>query len=109
MLQAEDLNRLVQLLQSITDDILVYTGCQMEELSQKQLIGIAVLIDGPYIESRNTNCLLRGSDNQKIYVLNQQLEGKYHDYLENASNQIQNFTTPQGIISVGIHHNDFSF
>lgn len=109
MFQAKDLIQLIKLLHTITDDILVYTGYRMEELSQQQLMRISVLIDGKYIESRNTNCLLRGSDNQKIYILNKQLEPKYRAYFDKASNQIQNFTTIDGTVSVGIHFNDFSF
>lgn len=107
MCQPKDLQKLIGLLQEISTDILVYTGFKKEELPKEYLQGISVLIDGEYIESRNQNCLLRGSDNQKIYILNEDIQEKYNFYLKNTSNQIQNFTTLDGIISVGIHRPNF--
>ena len=105
--QAEELQLLVALLKNISDDILVYTGYSIEELNAKQLEGISVLIDGEYLEDRNTNCVLRGSDNQRIHILNHAHEKKYSDYLSHAKNQIQNFMTSDGVISVGIHKPNF--
>lgn len=105
--QAKELQLLVALLKSISDDILVYTGYSLEELDKKQLEGICVLIDGEYLEDRNTNCALRGSDNQKIHILDHAYEKKYCDYLSHAKNQIQNFMTSDGVISVGIHKPNF--
>lgn len=105
--QADDLQLLVTLLKTISDDILVYTGYSIEELNTKHLDGISVLIDGEYIEERNTNCVLRGSDNQEIYILDHTYEKKYCDYLSKTKNQIQNFMTSDGVISVGIHKPNF--
>ena len=45
------------------------------------LQNIGVLIDGKYIESRNTGLPLRGSDNQNILILDPQLEDIYQNYL----------------------------
>ena len=64
---------------------------------------IGVLIDGEYIESRNSGAPLRGSDNQNIIILKEQLRDKYQQYLDCFRNEIQNFTTLDGVISVGIH------
>lgn len=105
--QAEELQRLVALLKNISDDILVYTGYLLEELNAKQLEGISVLIDGEYLEDRNTNCILRGSDNQRIHILDPAHAEKYHDYLGHATNEIQNFSVSDGVISVGIHKPNF--
>lgn len=105
--QADDLQQLIMLLKNISDDILVYTGYSIEELDMKQLEGVSVLIDGEYIEHRNTNCVLRGSDNQRIHILDQKLKKKYCNYLGAAKNQIQNFMTSDGVISVGIHKPNF--
>lgn len=105
--QADDLQQLIVLLKTISEDILVYTGYSIEELNVNQLEGISVLIDGEYLENRNINCILRGSDNQKIHILNHAYEKKYHDYLNHAQNQIQNFVTSNGVISVGIHKPNF--
>ena len=107
MYQAEELQRLLALLREINSDILVYTGYEIEELSDDQLENISVLIDGRYIEDCNNNCILRGSDNQRIHILDSDMESKYSVYLQKASNQIQNFSTSGGIVSVGIHKPNF--
>lgn len=102
-------NALAQLLPELlkfTKDILVYTGLEYTEVLRDypELVSqIGVLIDGKYIQERNTGVVLRGSDNQNIIVLNKQLEDKYRSYLKTAQNEIQNFTALDGVISVGIH------
>ena len=105
--QPEALAELISLLRGISEDILVYTGYRREELSDEALRGIAVLIDGEYIEERNTDCLLRGSDNQRILILEEKWKDRYERYLSSACNQIQNFMTGDGVISVGIHRPGF--
>lgn len=107
MYQSAALRELISLLRSISTDILVYTGYSRSELSDEQLSGITVLIDGEYIENRNTNCRLRGSDNQSIHILNDGLRERYNDYLSSTENQIQNFMTSDGMVSVGIHRPGF--
>lgn len=107
MFQAEALQELIMLLRNISTDVLVYTGYKRNELPSETLNGIAVLIDGEYIESRNTNCILRGSDNQSIYILDDSFREKYNDYLSSTENQIQNFITSDGVVSVGIHRPNF--
>lgn len=107
MYQSAALRELISLLRSISKDILVYTGYSRSELSDEQLSGITVLIDGEYIENRNTNCRLRGSDNQSIHILNDGLRERYNDYLSSTENQIQNFMTSDGMVSVGIHRPGF--
>ncbi|MDO4338006.1 MAG: 4Fe-4S single cluster domain-containing protein [Eubacteriales bacterium] len=114
MNQAFELSILVDELKLISKDILVYSGYRLEELvnrdSQTQHIldTIAVLIDGVYIEENNDGSLLRGSSNQRIHMLNCELESLYKDYLSKTKNQIQNFTTVDGIVSVGIHRKGFT-
>ena len=105
----EDFRRLVDFLSAIDEDILVYTGYKKEELQDKSLDKIAVLIDGEYIEERNNGAVLRGSDNQQIHILNESLRKKYENYLLTATNQIQNFATADGYVSVGIHNKGFEF
>lgn len=114
MNQASALCGILPELRIISSDILVYSGYTLEELHglqsdsvEKALSQIAVLIDGAYLEARNTNALLRGSDNQKIRVLSGQLSEKYAAYLQSAHNQVQNFTGRDGVISVGIHRPGF--
>ena len=107
--QPDALSNLLEQIKKISDDILVYTGYMKDELPAPLLKNIAVLIDAPYIEIRNNNCRLRGSDNQTIYILNENYRAVYEDYLSTTENQIQNFTAKDGIISVGIHRPDFKF
>ncbi len=113
--QAEELNALLPVLRSFSDDILVYTGYTYEELKVASLPAVAtclsnisVLVDGPYIEELNDGALMRGSSNQRIIYLDPAIEPKYAAYLDNlGNNKIQNFTSEDGIISVGIHQADF--
>jgi anaerobic ribonucleoside-triphosphate reductase activating protein len=112
--QAGDLSHLIECLHKISSDILVYTGYERKELQARQdvatdavLRSIAVLIDGAYREDLNDNSFLRGSSNQHIHILNPTYEGYYREYLQNGHNQIQNFSTSDGIISVGIHRKTF--
>lgn len=105
--QANEFRAFLKKIKEISPDILVYTGYNLEDIEQINLENIAVLIDGEYIEDRNNNCLLRGSDNQKIYILDEKLKEKYTKYLQEETNKIQNFTTCDGIVSVGIHKKGF--
>ena len=107
MEQSEELSILLKNIKAISDDILVYTGFEIEELTEGQLENISVLIDGKYKEELNDNSLLRGSSNQRIHILDEKHRGKYEKYLQTATNQIQNFNTGDGIVSVGIHRRDF--
>ena len=114
MNQAPALSILVDRLSEVSEDILVYSGYRLDELkdrdfdTQAVLDKIAVLIDGEYIEERNNDSRLRGSSNQKIHILNSKFASIYQEYLDGGHNQIQNFTTSDGIVSVGIHRKGFS-
>ena len=112
--QAQDLSEFVKEISVISDDILIYSGYKIEELRNRNdtsteyiLNNAAMLIDGAYIEELNDNSLLRGSFNQKIHILNSGYSALYQKYLSETHNQIQNFTTVDGIVSVGIHRKDF--
>ncbi len=107
MEQPKELSELIENLILINDDILVYTGYEIDELSANSLKNISVLIDGKYQEDLNSNSLLRGSTNQKIHILSDKHKEKYEKYLATESNKIQNFATKDGVVSVGIHKPDF--
>lgn len=47
--------------------------------------------------------VLRGSDNQRIIIQKDEYQAIYQEYLKQEHSQIQNFSTRDGIISVGIH------
>jgi len=112
--QYEELNMLISELTQFSNDILIYTGYTLNELKAKRnqqidfiLSAITVLIDGKYVEELNDNSFLCGSSNQTIHILNNKFKDRYSEYLLNAKNQIQNFTTCDGVISVGIHKPNF--
>ena len=105
-MQPTALRQLLPELSQISQDILVYTGFEYSDVLKEHpdiVSQIGVLIDGRYVQERNTGATLRGSDNQNIIIINHRLDKKYHCYLETAKNEIQNFTALDGVISVGIH------
>ena len=112
--QAAELAALLEDLHVVSDDILIYSGYRLEELRAREnpatddiLRRAAVLIDGPYIEALNDGTVLRGSSNQRVHILNPACEERYRRCLVQTHNQIQNFTTTDGIVSVGIHRRTF--
>jgi anaerobic ribonucleoside-triphosphate reductase activating protein len=88
--QPHELRQLVELyVNAGFDDILIYTGYMFEELVNKNnsdinyiLANIAVLIDGPFIESFVDNVPLRGSSNQRVLVLNNKFKDSYENFLK---------------------------
>lgn len=108
--QPAELKELLLQLREISSDILVYTGYEYKDIKERYndiLSIISVLIDGKYEEDKNhTSCLI-GSDNQQIYYLNTELKYVYEEYMSKTKNQIQNFTSSDGIISVGIHRPNY--
>lgn len=115
MFQAEEMSNLLPLLKAFSEDILVYTGYEYEQLLSfgdqcydDCLKSISVLIDGRYIDELNDGALLRGSNNQRILFLDETVKGKYIDYLTSMdTNEIQRFPSSDGFISVGIHRRGF--
>ena len=108
--QPEALKEILDEISLISNDIICYTGFEYDQIKEEycyQLSKISVLIDGKYIEERNNGTVLRGSDNQNIIILNRELEDLYENYLSSATNEIQNFRTRNGMISVGIHRRDY--
>ena len=81
--QARGLVEISRLVRTISGDtpILAYTGYRLEELlSQGRqdwlelLREIDVLVDGPYVQERQTNLALVGSDNQQVYFLSSRVQ-----------------------------------
>lgn len=106
--QAKELLELVKLLRLINSDILVFSGYTHQELlkntTQREILNeIAVLVDGPYIESLNNALPLRGSANQNILLFDLTHESRYADYLNTEKKRIQNFYFDDQTVSVGIH------
>ena len=108
--QPDALKELIFQLRKYNSDILVYTGYEYEIIQKKYadtLALISVLIDGKYEEGKNNASCLIGSDNQKICYIDENVKHKYRCYIKENHNQIQNFTSKDGIISVGIHRPDY--
>ena len=107
-LQSEQLCRLLKRLRTLSDDILVYTGYTLEELVEfpdesvrECLSHIGVLIDGPFMHERAGGAL-RGSDNQRIHILNSTLEKMYNEYCNIYENELQTFVSGESVMVVGI-------
>ena len=90
-------------------ELLIFSGYKYEELltkeDAKELLKLCdVLIDGEYIEELNDDkAVLRGSLNQQIHYLNENVRDKYEAYLKEGR-KIQNFIYDYRTVSVGIHN-----
>lgn len=112
--QAQALLKLLKLLRSEFDDILVYTGFELADI-HSGLVGTAaklcleyldVLIDGKYIEELNFNdCVLRGSSNQKIHFIKKDLAPVYAEYMKQGR-ILENFVHNQDMIVTGIFNKE---
>ena len=111
--QADELTDLLTRVADISQDVILYTGYQIKELTSeaqiKLLDRISVLIDGEYKEELNDGAFLRGSSNQIIHILSDQYRDKYEKYIRENHNEIQNFMINNEVISVGIHNREFRF
>lgn len=108
--QTAELCRAVEYLNSEgIEDILVYSGYTIEQLSARQdyftnkvLQSISVLIDGPYVKERDSGTdNLRGSDNQRILVLKSRYQKLYDEYHKNKR-VMQEFRIGNRIVAAGI-------
>lgn len=114
MLQAREIYELLSKIKPICDDVLVFSGYKYEELCasedeyvKKVLSAISVLVDGEYQIDNNKGERLRGSANQKIYFLDKEIQKKYEEYIKSDERYIDNFVISDGIVSVGIHPQEF--
>lgn len=107
--QSEELEILVtELYEKITKDIIIFTGFKIEELQDRNdihiiniLKKISVLIDGEYIEELNDGIGLRGSNNQRIHILN---SNYYNDYKDAHlwKRKVQNVFYENNVMHIGI-------
>ena len=111
--QAVELTNLLMRVADISQDVILYTGYQREELTSeaqmKLLERVSVLIDGEYKEELNDGVFLRGSSNQIVHILSEQYRDKYEKYIRGNHNEIQNFMIKNEVISVGIHNKECRF
>jgi len=113
--QAEELCRLLDYLRRRgVRDILVYTGYTLEELRGRgdpatdgALERIDVLIDGPYVrELDNGHGNLKGSENQRVIFLNEDVCGAYKQYYRDER-EMQEFYFGNTLLSVGIPDEEY--
>lgn len=108
--QPQALLKLLTLLRNEFDDILVYTGFELQDI-QDGLVGIEakkcldyldVLIDGKYIDELNyKDCVLRGSKNQELHFINKALAPIYAEYMKQGR-ILESFVHNQNTIVTGI-------
>lgn len=109
--QPEALRELLPRLKEYSTDILCYSGYTEAVLRERYgdiVEELAVLIDGPYMEERNNNVFLRGSDNQNIIIISDEYKERYESYISVGHNEIQNFKSKDSVISVGIHSREYN-
>lgn len=108
--QAESLKEFLSIIRNSFEDILVYTGFTLEEIKQGAsgqsgidcLDLLDVLIDGRYEEVNNiSGCALRGSTNQNINFLNQNIKKRYFEYMK-MGRMVETFHHNDEIVVVGI-------
>lgn len=94
--QVQNLILLLQKIRSTKNDILLYTGYTLKNFIKnnpeiwkeiKKLID--VIIDGPFIWGQETNLIWKGSQNQKIYILNKNLLSIYEEYKQQTKKSLQ--------------------
>jgi len=94
------------------NDILLYSGYKFNYLQKNYgdiLKYIDVLIDGPFIESKKTNKIYKGSNNQRMYILNKSLSPIYQEYKKQLKNKkLQLITKDNETYLIGIPDIDFS-
>jgi anaerobic ribonucleoside-triphosphate reductase activating protein len=103
-LQSLELLELIQGMKRITEDIIVFSGYDVNEIFEriefKRIADeIAVIIAGEYIDSLNNKKGLRGSKNQEILILNPQ---KKYDNLENQTRTMQCYQYEDSVLLIGI-------
>lgn len=112
--QSQALLKLLTLLRNEFDDILVYTGFELQDI-QDGLVGIEakkcldyldVLIDGKYIDELNyKDCVLRGSSNQNIRFITKGLAPIYAEYMKQGR-ILESFVHNQNTIVTGIFNKE---
>lgn len=112
--QSQALLKLLTLLRNEFDDILVYTGFELQDI-QDGLVGIDakkcldyldILIDGKYIDELNyKDCVLRGSSNQNIHFINKGLAPVYAEYMKQGR-ILESFVHNQNMIVTGIFNKE---
>ncbi|MGB9637815.1 MAG: 4Fe-4S single cluster domain-containing protein [bacterium] len=111
--QSQSLYSLLKKLKELNfNDILLYSGYKFNYLQKKYnhiLKYVDVLIDGPFIETKKTKKIYKGSSNQKMYLLNKSLKEIYIKYKNKSKNKkLQIVYKNNDIYLIGIPDIDFN-
>jgi len=82
--QAPSLLALLRKIRGKFSDILVYTGYKFETLLEKypeHFDYIDAIVDSPFIEGMESEYVYKGSDNQRLFVLNKELQDEYDEWM----------------------------
>lgn len=108
--QASELYILLKGLRPFFADIMVYTGYTIEEVKQSKIMKdclqyIDVLVDGRYIEEKNTGkSRIYGSNNQRVIFFNSQLVNAYMEY-DMQGQSLESFVHEDKVFTIGIQRN----
>jgi anaerobic ribonucleoside-triphosphate reductase activating protein len=83
------------------EDVLVYSGYKMEFLKERfpgHLSFIDALVDGEFIEGLESNFLYKGSDNQRLFVLNENLKEFYIEWAGKEKDKLLQLVEKDNII-----------
>lgn len=109
--QAKNLILLLKKIRPTKSDILLYTGYTLKNFiknnptiwkEMKNLVD--VIIDGPFIWGKETNLIWKGSENQKMYILNKNLIAIYEEYKKQTKKFLQIIESNGESFLVGIPH-----
>lgn len=110
--QSVPLLNLLKLIRKTKKDILLYTGYTLQNFIKnnpkiwkeiRQLVD--VIIDGPFIWGQETSSIWKGSENQKMYILNPKLKEYYlHYQKQTKNNKLQLIEHNQNLFLIGIPH-----
>jgi anaerobic ribonucleoside-triphosphate reductase activating protein len=87
---------LIKILRSVkdmgVDDILIYSGYRVETLLDRhpelpELAG--ALVDGPFENGNDTECVWKGSDNQSLTLWRGELSARYEEWTSGATRKLQ--------------------
>ena len=108
--QSQELQRWIEYMKNISEDILLFTGYSMDELAKMDysvqicLQEVAVYISGEYIHALNDNKTpLIASSNQDFVLVNDGFRDMYSNYLT-LGRKIENIFYGNDVLSVGIHN-----
>uniref|UniRef100_A0A832IAM3 Radical SAM protein n=1 Tax=Pseudothermotoga hypogea TaxID=57487 RepID=A0A832IAM3_9THEM len=104
--QPEALLKLLKMIRPNFKDILLYTGYRFETIEEKfsdHLELIDAVVDSPFIEGLESDYAYKGSENQRLFVLNPSLRDEYDRWSKLKKQKLlQIKTTENGVFIIGV-------